>query len=315
VSVSVDVVSSPLTVDPSDRKRQRRTQKRRANVTGWTFVGVSTFMVIGLSIFPAAWALLISRRKWNLLSPPKDIGWKNYGTMVHDPEVWAALRHTLFFTALFVPISILLGMLIAVALNQRIKLVGFYRTAIFIPFVASAAATGILAGFVFEPNYGSANDLLRRLGLPTQPFLESPTQAMMVIVLIALWGQVGFTVVVYLAALQDIPKDVVEAAIVDGANRRQVFRYVTIPELAPVTVFTAVWQTITALQLFDLVYTTTRGGPIGSTTTLVYYVYQVAFQQSRFGYGAAVSYGLFALTMIVTLFMIWYSRRTKIEAF
>ncbi len=302
-------------VDERTRRRQKRARRRRQDLLGWGFVGLATFLVIGLSIFPAGWAFFISQKKWNLLSPPKDIGWKNYQTMVNDPEVWDAVRHTLFFTALFVPISILMGMLIAVALNQRIRLVGFYRTAIFIPFVASAAATGILAGFVFEPNYGTANDILRRLGLPPQPWLESPTQAMIVIVIIALWGQVGFCVVVYLAALQDIPQDVVEAAIVDGANRRQVFRYVTIPELAPVTVFTAVWQTITALQLFDLVYTTTRGGPVNSTVTLVYYVYKVAFQESRFGYGAAVSYGLFALTMIVTLFMIWYSRRTKIEAF
>ena len=307
--------SSRPAVDPRERARQKRARSRRQNLVGWTFVGVSTFIVIGLSIFPAGWAFFISRKKWNLLSPPKDIGWKNYQTMVNDPEVWDAVRHTLFFASLFVPISIFLGMLIAVALNQRIRFVGFYRTAIFIPFVASAAATGILAGFVFEPNYGSANDLLRRVGLPTQPWLESTTQAMIVIVIIALWGQVGFCVVVYLAALQDISQDVVEAAIVDGASRRQVFRYVTLPELMPVTVFTAVWQTITALQLFDLVYTTTRGGPVNSTVTLVYYVYKVAFQESRFGYGAAVSYGLFALTMIVTMFMIWYSRRTKIEAF
>jgi len=297
------------------RRKAKRGKRRRDDLQGWAFVGVATFLVIGLSIFPAGWAFFISRKKWNLLSPPKDVGWRNYQQMINDPDVWDAVRHTLFFTALFVPLSIFLGMLIAVALNQRIRFVGFYRTAIFVPFVASAAATGILAGFVFEPNYGSANDLLRRLGLPPQPFLESPTQAMIVIVIIALWGQVGFCVVVYLAALQDIPKDVVEAAVVDGANRWQVFRYVTIPELAPVTVFTAVWQTITALQLFDLVYTTTRGGPVNSTVTLVYYVYKVAFQESRFGYGAAVSYGLFFITMLVTMFMIWYSRRTKIEAF
>ena len=181
--------------------------------------------------------------------------------------------------------------------------------------MASAAATGILAGFVFEPNYGSANDMLRRLGLPQQPFLESPTQAMIVLVIIALWGQIGFTVVVYLAALQDIPQEIVEAAVVDGASRRQVFRYVTMPELRPVTVFVAVWQTITALQLFDLVYTTTRGGPVNSTETIVFYIWKVAFAESRFGYGAAVSYGLFAITMLVTLGMIWYSRRAKIEAF
>ncbi len=295
--------------------RRRRLKIRRNAMTGWGFVAIPTFIVLGLSIFPAVWAFFISRKKWNLLSPPKDVGWRNYQLMVNDPDVWDAVKHTLFFTALFVPISIVLGILIAIALNQRIRFVGFYRTAIFIPFVASAAATGILAGFVFEPNYGSANDLLRRLGLPPQPWLESPTQAMIVLVIIALWGSLGFTVVVYLAALQDIPRDIVEAAIVDGASSRQVFRYITLPELAPVTVFTAVWQTITALQLFDLVYTTTRGGPINSTVTLVYYVYKVAFQESRFGYGAAVSYGLFAVTMLVTLFMVWYSRRTKIEAF
>jgi len=317
VTIEIGTASAfrPVATDDATRRRQVRGARLRRDVVGWSFVGVSTFVVIGLSIFPAGWAFFISRKKWNLLSPPKDIGWKNYQTMMNDPDVWNAVRNTLFFTAVFVPISILLGMLIANALNQRIRFVGFYRTAIFIPFVASAAATGILAGFVFEPNYGSANDILRRLGIPPQPFLESPTQAMLVIVLIALWGQVGFTVVVYLAAMQDIPQDVVEAAIVDGANRRQIFRYVTIPALAPVTVFTAIWQTITALQLFDLVYTTTRGGPLNSTATLVYYVYKVAFQESRFGYGAAVSYGLFAITMLVTLFMVWYSRRTKIQAF
>lgn len=297
------------------RRRAARRRRLRRDATGWSFVSVPTLIVIGLSIFPAAWGFLISQKKWNLLSPPKDVGWRNYQLMIRDPDVWDAVRHTVLFTALFVPISIILGMLIAVALNQRIRFVGFYRTAIFIPFVASAAATGILAGFVFEPNYGVANTLLRRVGLPPQPFLESPTQAMFVIVLIALWGQLGFTVVVYLAALQDIPQDIVEAAVVDGANRRQVFWYVTVPELRPVTVFTAVWQTITALQLFDLVYTTTRGGPVNSTVTLVYYVYKVAFQESRFGYGAAVSYGLFVITMLVTLVLIWYSRRTKIEAF
>ena len=304
-----------LEADARLRKRAKRRRGMFGDLSGWGFVGPATLIVVGLSIFPAVWAFFISRTRWDLLRPAKDIGFKNYQTMMNDPGVLAAAKNTLFFTALFVPISIFLGVLLAIALNQRIRFVGFYRTAIFVPFVASAAATGILASFVFEPNYGIANDLLRRAHLPQFEFLESPTQAMLVLVVIALWGQVGFTVVVYLAALQDIPIDIVEAAMIDGANRRQIFRYVTMPELAPVTVFTAVWQTITALQLFDLVFTTTKGGPVGATETLVYYIYKVAFQESRFGYGAALSYGLFAVTMVVTLFMVWYSRRTKIEAF
>ncbi len=315
----LDLRAAPPSVAEEDRLRRKakRRRRRQGNLTGWAFVGPSTLIVVGLSIFPALWAFFISRTQWNGIKPPKDVGWRNYQRLIKDPELWAAVQHTLFFTALFVPVSILLGILLAVALNQRIRFVGFYRTAIFIPFVASAAATGILASFVFEPQYGIANDLFRRVGLPQMAFLESPTQAMLIIVIIALWGQVGFTVVVYLAALQDISPDIVEAAVVDGANRRQVFRYVTLPELAPVTVFTAVWQTITALQLFDIVFTTTRGGPLQSTTTLVYYIYNLAFQGGggRFGYGAAVSYVLFAATMLITLIMVWYSRRTKIEAF
>jgi ABC-type glycerol-3-phosphate transport system permease component len=160
--------------------------------------------------------------------------------------------------------------LIATALNKPIRLVAFYRTAIFVPFVASAAATGILANFVFNPQFGLANNALRVAHLPQQEFLESGSQALLVICLIALWGEVGFTVVVYLAALQDIPREITEAAMIDGASSLQVF-CVTLPQLAPVTVFVAVWQTITALQLFDLVFTTTRGDrwarPRRSSTT------------------------------------------------
>jgi multiple sugar transport system permease protein len=235
--------------------------------------------------------------------------------MVDDPELWASVKHTAVLTALFVPSSILCGLLIAVALSQPIRLVTFYRTCVFVPFVASAAATGILASYVFNPQFGSANEILRRLGLPAQRFLEDPKQVLLVICVIALWGQIGFTAVVYLAALQDVPRDLVEAAAIDGANRWQTFRHVTLPELRPVTVFTVIWQTITALQLFDLVFTTTRGGPLGASETVVYYVYKLAFQIQRYGYGSAVAYGLFVVTMLLTIGMVLYSRRAKVEAF
>lgn len=284
-------------------------------LTGWAFAGPGTLLVVGLSIFPAVWAFLISRTRWNGIAPPKSIGWTNYQRMVDDPELWESVRHTFLLTALFVPSSILLGLVVAIALSQNIRLIRFYRTCIFVPFVASAAATGILASFVFNPQFGSANELLRLVGIPPQLFLEDPRQVLVVICVIALWGQIGFTAVVYLAALQDLPKDLVEAATVDGANRFQVFRHVTLPELRPVTVFTAVWQTITALQLFDLVFTTTRGGPLNASQTIVYYVFELAFQTRRYGYGSAVAYGLFALTMVLTVAMILYSRRAKVEAF
>jgi multiple sugar transport system permease protein len=314
--MSITFAATPRTVPESPaRARGRRRRAARRTLTGWAFAAPATIVVVGLSIFPAVWAFFISRTKWNGIAPAVDVGWRNYQRISQDSDAAAAAQHTLVLTVLFVPGSILLGILIAVALNQRIALIGFYRTCIFVPYVASAAATGILASFVFNPQFGAANEVLRRLGLPTQQFLESPTQALLVICVIALWGEVGFTAVIYLAALQDIPKELVEAAVVDGAGKWRVFRHITLPELRPVTVFTAIWQTITAMQLFDLIFTTTRGGPLNSTQTVVYYIYELAFQTQRLGYGAAVAYLLFAVTMLLTVGVIWYSRRSGSEAF
>ena len=284
-------------------------------LTGWAFVLPASALVVGLAIFPAGWAFLISRQKTDLISPATDVGWSNYELMLDDPGVLDAVQHTMFFAALFVPISIVAGILLAVALNRQIRFQWFYRTCIFVPFVASAAATGILANFVFDPNFGVANNLLRVLGVPKQGFLEDPGQAMVVLVIISLWSAIGFNVVIYLAALQDVSQDIVEAAIVDGANRWQVFLHVTLPELRPVTVFTAVWQMITALQLFDLVYTTTKGQPLDSTVTIVYYLYRQAFELFRYGYGSALAYGVFAVTVVLTIAMVLYSRRAKVQAF
>jgi multiple sugar transport system permease protein len=293
--------------------RVRRTLLNQ--LTGWAFVIPASAIVVGLSIFPAVWAFFISRQKTDLIAPATNVGWDNYQLMLDDPGVADAVRHTLFFAVLFVPTSVIAGILLAVALNRPLRFQWFYRTCIFVPFVASAAATGILANFVFDPNYGVANNLLRVLGVPQQGFLEDTTQAMVVLVVISLWGAIGFNVVIYLAALQDVSQDVVEAAIVDGAGPWQVFRHVTLPELRPVTVFTTIWQTITALQLFDLVYTTTKGQPLDSTVTIVYYLYREAFEVFKYGYASAIAYGVFTVTMVITIFMIWYARRAKVEAF
>ncbi len=301
----------PARTDGTGRRRRYWLEQ----LTGWSFVLPASALVVGLAIFPAGWAFVISRQKTNLIAPATDAGWSNYELMLEDPGVREALQHTMFFAVLFVPISIVAGILLAVALNRDIRFQWFYRTCIFVPFVASAAATGILANFVFDPNFGVANNVLRVLGLPKQGFLEDTGQAMLVLVVITLWGSIGFNVVIYLAALQDVSEDIVEAAIVDGANPWNVFRHVTLPELRPVTVFTAVWQTIVALQLFDIVYTTTKGQPLDSTVTIVYYLYRQAFQLFRYGYGSAIAYGVFAVTMLLTILMILYSRRAKVEAF
>jgi len=157
--------------------------------------------------------------------------------------------------------------------------------------------------------------VLRVLGLPQQGWLEDQGQAMIVIAIMSLWGQAAFTTVIYLAALQDVPIELLEAARLDGATPWQAFWNVVWPQLSPVTIFATIWQTIGAIQLFDLVYTTTRGGPLDATKTIVYYLYEKAFKSLEFGYGSAVAYVLFGATLLITVIVVVYSRRRGIEAF
>jgi multiple sugar transport system permease protein len=138
---------------------------------------------------------------------------------------------------------------------------------------------------------------------------------MVVIAIMSLWGQAAFTTVIYLAGLQDVPGDLLEAARVDGANRWQSFWRIVWPHLSPITVFVTIWQTIGAIQLFDLVYTTTRGGPLDATKTIVYFLYEKAFHSLQFGYGSAAAYALFVITLGITVVVVVYARRRGMEAF
>ncbi|MFF1634550.1 carbohydrate ABC transporter permease [Leifsonia sp. NPDC058248] len=301
--------------DATGSRRVRRRQGLKAALTGWGFVAPATIIILGLSIFPAVWAFILSLQSWDGFSPATWVGAANYVQLISDADFWNAVRNTLGFTVLFVPASVLLGLFLAVALNRRIRWMGFYRTAIFVPFVASAASTGILSTYLFSPQFGLVNNVLRVLHLPQQGWLDDPHQAMLVIAIMSLWGSAAFTTVIYLAALQDVPADLIEAARIDGANPWQTFWRIVWPQLAPVTVFVTIWQTIQAIQLFDLVYTTTRGGPLDATKTIVYFLYDKAFRSLQFGYGSAAAYVLFAATLLITIFIVVYSRRKGSEAF
>ena len=299
-----------------ERRAAQRRRSLKQMLEGWGFIAPALILILGLSIFPAIWAFLLSFQKWNGFSAhPVFVGASNYSQMVSDSNLWETVKHSLFYVVLFVPSSVFAGVFLAVALNRKIRFIGIYRTAIFVPFVVSAATTGVLTNYLFDPQFGILNNVLRVLGLPQQGWLSDPNQAMIVIAFMSLWGSAAFTTVIYLAALQDIPSELLEAASLDGANRRQTFWRIIWPELTPVTVFITIWQFIGAVQLFDLVYTTTRGGPLGATETIVYYLWDTAFHQLQFGYGSAVAYGLFGVTLIITVGIVQYSKRSKIEAF
>jgi multiple sugar transport system permease protein len=279
--------------------------------TAWLWVTPAVVIILGLSLVPMAWALLLSFQKSDFVTPSTWIGVDNYRRLADDPTFRAAVQHTLLYTAAFVPLSIGGGLAIALALNRRVRFVGFYRTLVIVPYIMSATAQGVLFSFVFDSQFGVANALLDHVGIGRQGFLQDPGQALWVLVAIGLWSGVGFCVVIYLAALQDIPSELVEAASIDGARRRGIFLHVVLPALRPVTVFLFVWQTFQSLQLFDLVYVTTRGGPLQSTTVVVLYVWQQAFQFFNAGYGAAAAYVLAFGLLVVALVWGVYQRRRE----
>ncbi len=281
----------------------RRTLAQRLlgeNPTAWGFVMPAVLIIIGLAIVPIVWSLILSFNSADLIAPAEWVGLSNYDALLDDPALRDAIENTIVYSALFVPISIALGLFFAIALNRRIRFIGWYRTAFLAPFIASVAAQGVLFSFIFDERFGVANSVLDALGLPRQGFLGDPDQALFIIALIGIWAGIGFPLVIYLAALQDVPGELVDAASVDGARRFGILRHVIWPQLLPVTIFLAVWQTLLSLQLFDLVYATTRGGPLESTVVIVYYIYNQAFELFHAGYAAAVAYvvALFLLLLV-----------------
>jgi multiple sugar transport system permease protein len=272
--------------------------------------GVAIILLFGVA--PIVWSAIMSFQRVNLLTPSTPfVGLSNYRAMLHDPLVLQALNHTLVYTALFVPGTMLVGLFLAVAMNRKIRFISFYRTAAYATMAISTISEALVFIWLFDPSFGIVNYLFSLVGLSQQQFLNSPSQALYVIVIMTIWGWTGFAVVIYLAALQGVPQVLLEAAAIDGAGKWATFRRVTLPLLSPASLFLVVWLTINALQLFDEVYLATSGtgGPLNSTTVLVFYLFEQAFTDFRFGYASAIAYFLFLLTIVVTAAQFWAGRR------
>jgi multiple sugar transport system permease protein len=305
VSASVPATPLPRHERPPRLKRLIGSE----HVAGWAFVAPAVILIAVFFLIPIGWSLLLSLQADNLLGSAHFVGLANYRALTKDPVFRAAIGHTLLYTVIFVPVSVIGALGLAVALNRRIRGIRFYRLAVFVPLVTSTVATGIVFLWLLDPTFGLVNYVLHALGIRQQQFLQDPNEALYCIVAMTVWGWLGFDVIVFLAALQGIPEELMEAAEIDGAGRWRRFRTIVVPLLSPATLFLVVWSTINALQLFDEIYVTTRGGPLGSTTVLVYYLYQQAFQFFNAGYGSAIAYVLFLAILVVTLIQMWIGRR------
>ena len=285
------------------------------HAAGWAFILPSVILIVGLRdhpdrlgvdpVVPEGGADLARTRMGGVRQLREDR---------ERPEGAAGGPQHDHYTLLFVPTSILASLFIAHALNRKIAFVRFYRLAVFIPVVTSTIATGIMFLWLFDKNYGLANWLLGKVGLGPFGFFEDPNQAMIALVLMTVWGWLGFDTIIYLAALQGVPQELIEAASIDGSSRWSTFWRVTWPMLGPATLLLVVWSTISALQLFDEVFFVTKGGPLGRTSVVVFYVYRLAFEQglgslSLAGYAAAIAYVLFLVILLLTLAQFWLGRR------
>jgi ABC-type sugar transport system permease subunit len=222
--------------------------------------------------------------------------------MLGDGQFWRALFNTLVYTVGTVPGSIALGLLVAIGLNRKLPGLALLRSLFFVPVIISLVAVALIASWMFNDNYGVINAALEALGFEGVPWLSSPVWAMPSLIITTLWIRIGFCMVIYLAALQSIPVELYQAAQVDGATGWRQFRHITWPLLGPTTFLLLILNVIYSLHVFDLIYVMTGGGPGSSTTVLVQYIYQVAFQESEMGYASAVGVVLYLMLLVFTVF-------------
>jgi multiple sugar transport system permease protein len=287
----------------------RRRPPASEQATGWAFVAPGAAIILLFGAVPIVWSAVMSFQNNQLTGNTSYVGLRNYRLLLHDPVVAEAVQHTLVYTALFVPGTMIVGLFLAVAMNRKIRFISLYRTAAYATMAISTISEAIVFIWLFDPSYGVVNYFLSLLGIQPQQFLNDPSQALYVIVIMTIWGWTGFSVVIYLAALQGVPKELLDAAAVDGAGHWTAFRRVTLPLLSPASFFLAIWLTINAMQLFDEVYLSTQGGPLNATTVLVYYLYEQAFTNFNFGYASAIAYVLFLIILLVTAIQFRVGRR------
>jgi multiple sugar transport system permease protein len=274
----------------------------RQTVEGYLFISPWLVGFIVFTAGPAVASLVISLHRWSLIRAPRFVAARNYVTMfTDDPLFWQSLRVTLTYVATAVPLQIVFALFLAILLNQKVRFIPVFRTLFYLPSVVSGVAIAVLWQWLYQPEIGLINDLLRRVGIQGPEWLWSQQWALPAIVGASLWT-VGGTMIIFLAGLQDIPQHLYEAASLDGAGEVAKFRHVTLPMLSPVIFFNLVLGMIAAFRMFELpLVMTNRGGPLNATMFYALYLYLNAFNFLKMGYAAALAWILFIIIMIVTM--------------
>jgi multiple sugar transport system permease protein len=286
------------------------TLARREALWGYLFLLPN---IIGFLVFTAlavAAALALSLTEWDLLTPPKFIGLANFQKLLtNDPVFRQVMSNTIYFVAGVVPLDIVAALVLALLLNRSIRGMAVYRAIYFVPVVTSLIAVAIVWQWLYHTEVGMVNYVLGFFGLPRPNWLGSTEWAMPAVIFMSVWKAMGYYAVIFLAGLQGVPTHLYEAASIDGANSWQRFWKITLPLLTPTLFFVLVISMIQAFQVFGQIFIMTRGGPGGSTNTIVYFIYNNGFVWYRMGYAAAASWILFALIFTITALQMLWQRR------
>jgi ABC-type sugar transport systems, permease components len=283
--------------------------KRKEYAWAYLFISAPILGFLLFAFIPLSYSVYVSFTEYSGYQAPVFTGTANYVKLAMDDELfWKTLFNT-FYSALSIPIGMAVALGIAMALNQKVRGIRFFRTMFFLPTISSVIALTLLWKWIFNDSYGLLNYLLELVGVQGPAWLSSETWAMPAMIIQGVWAGLGINMVLYLAALQGVPQSFHEAAEIDGASRWQRFVRITIPCISPTTLYILITSTITALQDFPRFQIMTEGGPNYSTTTIVYYLFQNAFRYMSMGYASAMAWALGLLILAITLLNFWLSRR------
>ena len=309
-SITIDDAGPSTRPAPPRRGRPGAKLKRRNTAIGWSFILPNFIGFALLTLVPVIALFYISFTNWDVFGKAKWLGLQNFQRLWHDGSFHTALWNTLYYAVVHIPLTLALSLALAMLLNRRLRGVAFFRTAAFFPYITSIVAITTVWNLLFSPEYGPINQILRFVGFDNPPgWTNSSTWAMPAIIIVGTWREMGYYMILFLAGLQAVPRELYEAARMDGANAWQRFLNVTMPCLRPTTFFVTVMLTIGSFKVFDIILLMTNGGPGQSTLVLSQFIYQKGFVESKFGYASAASVALFFICIVVTIVQFVVNKR------
>ena len=292
-----------------DKKSKSLT--RRKTLVAYSFILPNLLGFFIFTFVPIVFSLLLSFCEWNSGGEIKFIGLDNFIRMLSkDNSFWIALKNTIYYTVVTVPVTLGLALFLAILMNKPLKGRVFFRSVLFFPYVASLVAIAVVWMALFNPDRGPVNSILMAIGIENPPrWAASTTWAMPTIIGLTVWKGMGYYMIVYLAALQGVSRDLYEAASLDGATRWQQFVNITWPCVTPTTFYILMMLIVATFKSYDIMYITTQGGPGEATKVLAYHIYNTAFVSSQFGYASAIAMILLAMIVVITLIQFKFEKR------